>query len=147
MVKERKGSSKKVMVAIDESDLNYNALIWVLDNLEESVKDTFLVIFATQPLTNFSYPLPASLGFARFYFPLLPTGDLIKQNQRRTRKVSPGLLEKAKSICASCGVNAKTFTEAGDPKEAICNAVQVHNVNLLVVGDTDKSSGIIKRLA
>lgn len=43
----------------------------------------------------------------------------------------------------------KTFTEAGDPKEAICNAVQEHDINLLVVGDKsndDVCNGILKRL-
>ena len=71
MEKERKGSIKKVMVAIDESNFSYNALIWVLDNLKDSFTDTPLVIFATQPLANFSYAVSASV--AGFYFPLSPS--------------------------------------------------------------------------
>jgi nucleotide-binding universal stress UspA family protein len=34
----------------------------------------------------------------------------------------------------SLQVKVDTFTEAGDPKETICNAVQKYEINLLVMG-------------
>ncbi|KAG7941788.1 hypothetical protein I3843_16G064400 [Carya illinoinensis] len=44
-------TERKVMVAIDESEYSHYALIWVLDNLKESITKSPLVIFMTQPPT------------------------------------------------------------------------------------------------
>ncbi|KAL5553152.1 hypothetical protein UlMin_040553 [Ulmus minor] len=127
---------KKVMVAIDESESGYYALIWVLDNLKEiSSNESPLVIFATQPLPNCHFSVGSSLGFARLFSPLSPP--------KRNKKVALELLEKAKSICASRGVKVETYTEVGDPKEVICNAVEDHKINLLAIGDT--GDGTLKR--
>ena len=71
MEKETKGSEKKVMVVIDENENSYHALMWVLDNLKESVTKSTLVIFAAQPLTNYTNVFAAPLGFARMHFPVL----------------------------------------------------------------------------
>ncbi|KAE9451010.1 hypothetical protein C3L33_17092, partial [Rhododendron williamsianum] len=72
-------NGKKVMVAIDESESSYHALMWVLKNLRDSI---------------------AASGS-----PLL--------------------------------VNAETIAQLGDPKQAICDAVIKHNIDLLVLGDTE----------
>ncbi|XP_030498818.2 uncharacterized protein LOC115714307 isoform X2 [Cannabis sativa] len=101
MGKQRKELRKKlIMVGIDESELSYDALIWVLENLKESFKDNHLFIFATQSLTTAVLP---SLGLAHFHFHLSPTMDLISQNQQQNMKISLGLLEKSKRICAKHG--------------------------------------------
>uniref|UniRef100_A0A2N9FPF2 UspA domain-containing protein n=1 Tax=Fagus sylvatica TaxID=28930 RepID=A0A2N9FPF2_FAGSY len=134
MEKEKKGSEKKVMVVMDENENSYHALMWVLDNLKESVTKSTLVIFAAQPLTNYTNVFAAPLGFARMHFPVSATPALIESIQEHNKRVSLGLLEKAKSICASRGVNVETLTEAGDAKETICNAVQKYKINLLVMG-------------
>ena len=70
MEKETKGSEKKVMVVIYENENSYHALMWVLDNLKESVTKSTLVIFAAQPLANYTSVFAAPLGFARMYFPV-----------------------------------------------------------------------------
>ncbi|XP_048319253.1 universal stress protein A-like protein isoform X2 [Ziziphus jujuba] len=128
MEKEKEGSkSKKVMVAIDETESSYRALIWVLENLKESISKSPLVIFAAQPLPNHVVSSAGIVGFA---------AALIKRSQDLNRKVSLGLLEKAKSICASRGVAVETFTETGDPKETIWNMVQNYKIDLLVMGDS-----------
>ncbi|GMY18379.1 universal stress protein a-like protein [Fagus crenata] len=134
MEKATKLLDKKVMVAIDENENSYHALMWVLDNLKESVTKSTLVIFAAQPLANYTSVFAAPLGFARMYFPVSATPALIESIQDQNKRVSLGLLEKAKSICASRGVKVDTFTEAGDPKETVCNAVQKYEINLLVMG-------------
>ncbi|EXB77507.1 Universal stress protein A-like protein [Morus notabilis] len=141
MEREKERSRKKVMVVIDESDCSYKALIWVLENLKESLKQSPLFIFATQPLINSNFAVSPSLGFIRLTCTL--SYILTNQAQERNKEVSMGLLDKAKSICANGGVNVKTFTEIGDPKEVICNAVQEHNIDLLVIGNN--SYGILKR--
>ncbi|KAH7516516.1 universal stress protein A-like protein isoform X1 [Ziziphus jujuba] len=137
MEKEKEGSkSKKVMVAIDETESSYRALIWVLENLKESISKSPLVIFAAQPLPNHVVSSAGIVGFGLLYCPLSPTAALIKRSQDLNRKVSLGLLEKAKSICASRGVAVETFTETGDPKETIWNMVQNYKIDLLVMGDS-----------
>ena len=70
MEKATKLLDKKVMVAIDENEKSYHALMWVLDNLKESVTKYTLVIFAAQPFANYSSVFAAPLGFARMYFPV-----------------------------------------------------------------------------
>ncbi|KAJ1398303.1 UspA [Sesbania bispinosa] len=132
MEKEQKGSEKKVMVVIDETEHSYHALIWVLDNLKELVTESSFIIFATQQLPNYVAPQLASAGLI---YPFGPNQDLIKAIQQRTRIISEGLCEKAKSICASRGVFIKAITEAGEPKEVICNAVYKHGIDLLVMPD------------
>ncbi|KAK6921731.1 UspA [Dillenia turbinata] len=126
---------KKVMVAIDESEDSYYALLWVLDNLGDSASKTPLIIFNAQPPPNYHSVFAAALGAARMYTPVSATPEFINSMQEQERKVSMGLLEKAKTICASRGIKAETRTEIGDPKVAILNAVNKYNVNLLVLGN------------
>lgn len=64
---------RKVMVAIDESEYSHYALIWVLDNLKESITKSPLVIFMAQPPPHTNYTFPASLGSARMYCPVSPS--------------------------------------------------------------------------
>ena len=40
-------------------------------------------------------------------------------------------------------MKVETYTEVGDPKEVICNAVEDHKINLLVIGDN--GDGTLKR--
>ncbi|KAL4610017.1 hypothetical protein ACB092_08G022100 [Castanea dentata] len=135
MGEETKGSDQnKVMLVIDENEYSYYALMWMLENLKESVTKSNLVIFAAQPLPNYTNVFAAPLGFARMYSPMSTTPALIESIQERNKKVLLGLLEKAKSICASRGINVETFTEAGDPKETISDAVQKYKIKLLVMG-------------
>lgn len=58
---------RKVMVAIDESDNSHYALMWVLDNLKESVSSAPLLIFMAQPPAKSTYSFAASLSSARMY--------------------------------------------------------------------------------
>ncbi|KAL5763538.1 hypothetical protein ACOSP7_019802 [Xanthoceras sorbifolium] len=137
------GGERKVMVAIDESEYSYYALMWVLDNLKESISKFPLIIFMAQPVTNYRYPHSASLGSVLMYCPASPAPDFVSSAQENHRKVALAFLEKAKDICASRGVEAEIVTEVGDPRTTICNAVQKLNINLLVLGN--RGLGKIKR--
>ncbi|KAK7847760.1 uncharacterized protein LOC111992531 [Quercus suber] len=137
------GAEKKVMVAIDESEYSYYALTWVLDNLKESLNKSPLVIFMAQLPTKNAYTFAASLGSARMYCPVSPTQEFNNSVKENQNKLTLALLEKAKEICASRGVNAETLTEVGDPQTAICNAVEKLNINLLILGE--RGLGKIKR--
>ena len=70
MEEEKEQFHKKVMVAIDERDCSYDALIWVITYLKESITKSPLVVFAAQPLPKPKYfTFAAQLGFARMYCP------------------------------------------------------------------------------
>ena len=70
MGEETKGFDQKVMLVIDENEYSYYALMWMLENLKESVTKSTLVIFAAQPLPNYTNVFAAPLGFARMYSPM-----------------------------------------------------------------------------
>ncbi|MED6149987.1 hypothetical protein PIB30_067823 [Stylosanthes scabra] len=125
----------KVMVAIDESDDSYFALMWVLQTLKESLTTTTLVIFMPQPAIDNNYTFAATLGAARIYSPVSARPDFVNSYKENQRKLVLALLERAKHICQSHGVNAETFSEEGDPSIAICSAVERLNIDLLVLGD------------
>lgn len=63
-------TEKRVMVAIDESECSHYALMWVLDNLKESITDKSpLLIFMAQPPPVNNITFAAPLGSARMYCP------------------------------------------------------------------------------
>ncbi|XP_044492256.1 universal stress protein YxiE-like [Mangifera indica] len=137
------GSGKKVMLAIDESDYSYYALMWVLENLKDSINKGQFIIFMAQQPTNYNYTFAASLGTARMYCPTAANSDFVNSAQENHRKLALAYLEKAREICASKGVTAELVTEVGDPKAAICTAVQKLNINMLILGE--RGLGKVKR--
>ncbi|KAL9267150.1 Universal stress protein A-like protein [Drosera capensis] len=129
------GKKKKVMVFIDETQESYYALLWVLENLQESLISSPLLIFIAEPPPNYINSFAASFSSARLYCNALSKADLVNSAQEQERKVALGLLAKAKSICTSRGVNAVTISEVGDAKDAICAAVEKHNITLLALAE------------
>ncbi|XP_027362737.1 universal stress protein A-like protein [Abrus precatorius] len=140
---EEKGEGKKVMVAIDESEYSHFALMWVLQSLKESITKNPLLIFMAQPVIDNNYTFAAHLGTARIYSPVSARPDFVNSYKENQRKLVLALLEKAKTICATHGVNAEILTEEGDPRTAICSAVEKHTIDLLVVGG--RGLGKLKR--
>ncbi|KAK1268159.1 Universal stress protein A-like protein [Acorus gramineus] len=146
MATEEMKKKQKVMVAIDESECSHHALEWALDNLRDSIlsspssasvaEERTLIVYTAQPLTNLSYLTAASYGSA--------PPELVRSLQENQKKIALALLEQAKEICAKRGVVAETITEAGDPKEAICEAVDKLKVNLLIMGNHGR--GPIRRV-
>ncbi|KAK2979956.1 hypothetical protein RJ640_017971 [Escallonia rubra] len=104
-------SGKKVMVAIDESKGSYYTLMWVLENLHETIKKSGnpLVIFMAQPAPNNFNVFSASLGTARMYCNVSSTPDLVMSVQEQNYRVTKGILEKAKGICTSHGMLGNSF--------------------------------------
>ncbi|KAL9664744.1 hypothetical protein QQ045_020151 [Rhodiola kirilowii] len=127
---------KKVMVAVDESEASYYALIWVLENLKEVLVNTSLVIFAAVPEPNYTQSIAATFSSARLYSMAATAPELAISVQEQQKKVVLGLLEKAKSICTGRGVKAETVMETGDAKLAICAAVEKYNISMLILGDS-----------
>ncbi|KAH6771417.1 Adenine nucleotide alpha hydrolases-like superfamily protein [Perilla frutescens var. hirtella] len=122
----KKGSGKKVMVAIDGSEFSHYALEWTLQNLREVLEDSKLLIFTAQSVSDFGYLYVSSYGAAPI--------ELVRSVQENNDKIAKALLETAKAICSQHGVTADTITEVGDPKEVICEAVEKLGIELLVIG-------------
>ncbi|KAI4357800.1 hypothetical protein L6164_001725 [Bauhinia variegata] len=126
----------KVLVAIDESEHSHYALQWALENLEHSIiRDSKLILFSVISIEDLGYTYASSFGAA--------PPELILSIQENQKKVKLAILEKAKETCAQHGVVAETQTEFGNPKEAICEAVEKLNVQLLVLGS--HSRGALQR--
>ncbi|KAI4357807.1 hypothetical protein L6164_001731 [Bauhinia variegata] len=89
------------------------------------------------------YALISFFGAACLYSPVSARPNFVTSYTENQNKFALALLEKAKSICESHGVNAETITEEGDPRTAICNAVEKYNIDLLVLGEC--GLGKIKR--
>lgn len=122
-----KGSGKKVMVAIDESEFSHYALEWTLQSLRETLEDSKLLIFTAQSVSDLGFIYASSYGAAPI--------ELVRYAQENNKKIAEDLLEKAKGICSQHGVTADTITEVGDPKEVICEAVEKMKIELLVLGN------------
>ncbi|KAI3744347.1 hypothetical protein L1987_57426 [Smallanthus sonchifolius] len=114
----------KVMVAIDDSEYGQHALKWALKTLGSTIVDSELVIYTARPPVDIGYLYASSWG----------TAELIKEIKESEKKAALDLLNKAKAICTDYGITAEGVTEVGDPKVAICNAVEKLNIQLLVVG-------------
>ncbi|EEF35359.1 conserved hypothetical protein [Ricinus communis] len=135
MEEGKQEKKQKVMVAIDESEYSQYALQWALNHLKATIIHSQLVIFTVQNNSTFGYVYASSFGAA--------PATLIELIQENQKKVALALLQRAKNTCADHGIVAQTLTEIGDPKEAICDAVEKHNIHLLVLGS--HSRGAIKR--
>lgn len=93
-------------------------------------------MFTVQPTnSDFAYTYASSFGAA--------PPELIESILANHKKFALALLDKAKDICAKHGIVAEAVTEVGDPKEAICEAVEKHNIKLLVLGSHGR--GAVKR--
>ncbi|XVF84775.1 hypothetical protein PTKIN_Ptkin17bG0065700 [Pterospermum kingtungense] len=132
-LKSERVGEKKVMVAIDESENSHYALMWVLDNLKQSLNSPLIIFMATSPANNnFSYAAP--LASARLYCPVTSM-EFVNSIQEQHKTFTLALLKKAKDICASQGVSAEIITEVGDPGVTICNMAEQLKINLLILGD------------
>ncbi|KAK9105767.1 hypothetical protein Scep_022611 [Stephania cephalantha] len=135
MAEIEKTKKKKVMVAIDANECSHYALEWALENLIDHVTAIPLTLFTVQSISDINYIYAATHGSV--------APELIKSVQEQQSKLAAALLERAKDICSGRGVIAETMSLVGDPKEAICEAVEKFKVELLVLGNQGK--GTLKR--
>ncbi|KAK1644011.1 hypothetical protein QYE76_061816 [Lolium multiflorum] len=127
----------KVVVAVDASEESLHALSWALDHVvRHHPGASLVVVHAQHPADHFVYPVAAH-GLA--YIPPTAMESMKKTQEENTRKVVARALE----VCAQKQVAAKAAVVEGEPKEAICQAVEEMHADLLVLGS--RGLGMIKR--
>ncbi|GAB4828853.1 hypothetical protein Ancab_018512 [Ancistrocladus abbreviatus] len=124
-------TNKKIMIAIDDSECSLYALKWALKNLHDKLASSGVILYVAIPV-DYSAILAGTYGAA--------PPELLKSIEDNQAKFADGLLEKAKEICAKDGIAAEALSEFGNPKEAICNAVEKFDVQLLVVGNQGRGA-------
>ncbi|VVA94481.1 unnamed protein product [Arabis nemorensis] len=132
MAEEGKSGKKQVMVAIDESDCSKEALKWTLVYLKDTLSDSDIILFTAQPPLDLSCVYASSYGAAPM--------ELINSMQENYKNAALNRLHLGTKICAEIGVTPKMVMEFGNPKEAICDAVEKLGVNLLIVGSHGKGA-------
>eukprot|EP00245_Coleochaete_scutata_P010898 TRINITY_DN393_c0_g1_i1.p1 TRINITY_DN393_c0_g1~~TRINITY_DN393_c0_g1_i1.p1 ORF type:complete len:162 (+),score=27.76 TRINITY_DN393_c0_g1_i1:137-622(+) len=125
--------AKRILVAVDESEESAYALNWTLQNIIKP--GDHLHVLHAQPPPKI-YAGPAGPGF--YVSP--ETIDVIRKHEE---KVSREVVKKARGICQQAGVQAEGDVIIGEPREAICEAVDQLKANLLVMGS--HGYGAIKR--
>ncbi|CAN8238815.1 unnamed protein product [Cochlearia groenlandica] len=129
---EVKSEKKQVMVAIDESDCSKTALRWTLRYLKESLADSDIILFTAQAPLDLSCVYASSYGAAPM--------ELINSMQENHKNAGLNRLREGIKICAESGVTPRKVMEFGNPKEAVCEAVEKLGVDLLVVGSHGKGA-------
>ncbi|VAH26597.1 unnamed protein product [Triticum turgidum subsp. durum] len=70
-------------------------------------------------------------------------GDVVGLVEEDLRKKAEGVVGKARSLCAANSVEAVVDVVDGEPKHVLCDAVEKHRADLLVVGS--QGYGAIRR--
>ncbi|KAJ0974145.1 hypothetical protein J5N97_016110 [Dioscorea zingiberensis] len=139
MVEEKKRENMRVMVAVDESDASLYALGWALDHFGAPPEKlgSLVILHVQQPFHQ--YILPAAGGPVAVYAPTSVTETMKKAQEQNTANV----ISRALSVCKEREMTAETLVMDGEPKDMICQAVQLKGVDLVVVGS--RGLGKIKR--
>ncbi|XP_071724773.1 universal stress protein PHOS34-like [Rutidosis leptorrhynchoides] len=130
-------TEKQVMiVAIDDSEHSYYALEWTLEHFFTpfgSNSPFQLVVVHAKPSPTAAVGI-AGPGAAE----ILPLVDA------DLKRIAARVLEKAKQICISKGVNDVILEVGdGDARNVLCEAVEKHNASILALGN--HGYGAIKR--
>ncbi|KAJ3673239.1 hypothetical protein LUZ60_006613 [Juncus effusus] len=129
----------KVAVAVDDSEGSHYALSWAIDRIILSRRDDsqLVVLYAQHAVDNFVYPVAGHVSAV--YTPTSVFESMKKANEENSKHI----IARAVDICKSKGVNATTAIVEGEPKDALCDAVEQLHADLLVVGS--RGLGMLKR--
>ncbi|KAM3260295.1 hypothetical protein ACQJBY_051513 [Aegilops geniculata] len=131
------GATMKVAVAVDASEESLHALSWALDNVVRLHPGASVVVLHAQhSVDHFVYPVAAH-GLA--YAPPTALDSMRRAQEENSRKV----VARALDVCRQKQASATAAVVEGDPKEAICQAVEEMRADLLVLGS--RGLGMIKR--
>lgn len=128
-------AGKSVMVvAIDDSEHSYNALMWTLQHFFSPPSSPFRLVIVHAKPTPTSVVGLAGPGAA----------DVLPYVESDLKKIASRAINKAKELCQSYSVNdvAVEVTE-GDARNVLCEAVDKYHADMLVLGS--HGYGAIKR--
>ncbi|KAF7006824.1 hypothetical protein CFC21_021828 [Triticum aestivum] len=136
-VAAEEGRSKTVvLVAVDDSDHSYRALEWAVRYVAEMAgagAPTELVIVHAKPSPS---PVVTMGGPG-------VSGDVVRLVEADLRKKAEGVVDRARRLCVANSVQGVVEVVDGEPRHVLCNAVEKHHADLLVVGS--HGYGAIKR--
>uniref|UniRef100_A0A453AQ66 UspA domain-containing protein n=2 Tax=Aegilops tauschii subsp. strangulata TaxID=200361 RepID=A0A453AQ66_AEGTS len=133
------GRSKTVvLVAVDDSDASYRALEWAVRHVAATAGmagagAVELVVLHAKPPTS----LAVNMGGPGV------SGDVVRLVEADLRKKAEGVVDKARRLCVANSVQGVVEVVDGEPRHVLCNAVDKHHADLLVVGS--HGYGAIKR--
>ncbi|KFK38558.1 hypothetical protein AALP_AA3G129200 [Arabis alpina] len=140
--------TKRMMVAIDESDSSFYALQWVIDHFSSLLMTTeaaeaeggLLTVVHVQPPFQHFAAFPAGPGGATAVYASTNMRESVKKAQQ---EASAALLARALQMCRAKQIRTETLVVEGDTKDMICEVAEQMHVDLLVVGS--RGLGKIKR--
>ncbi|VVA97322.1 unnamed protein product [Arabis nemorensis] len=141
-------TTKRMMVAIDESDSSFYALQWVIDHFSNLLMTTeaakaegglLTVVHVQLPFQHFA-AFPAGPGGATAVYASTSMRESVKKAQQ---EASAALLARALQMCRAKQIRTETLVIEGEAKDMICEAAEQMHVDLLVVGS--RGLGKIKR--
>ncbi|NP_001391895.1 universal stress protein PHOS34 [Elaeis guineensis] len=135
--KEEAADEKTVMVvAIDESEHSYYALEWTLEHFSPKLRGPSppfkLVIVHAKPIPSSVLTLGAPGAV-----------DVLPFVEADLRKSAASVVEKAREVCEAKSVSPLVEVVEGDARYVLCEAVEKHHADMLVVGS--HGYGAVKR--
>ncbi|KAM0922209.1 hypothetical protein ACQ4PT_006310 [Festuca glaucescens] len=128
------GRSKTVVVVgVDDSDHSYSALEWAVRYVATASVATELVVVHAKQAASSVF----TMGGAAV------AGDVVGYVEEDLRKRADEVVEKARSLCVANSVEGAVEVIDGEPGHVICNAVEKHGADILVVGS--QGYGAIRR--
>ncbi|CAM0907723.1 unnamed protein product [Alopecurus aequalis] len=131
VAEEEARSKTVVLVAVDDSDHSYRALEWAVRYVATAgVPAELVVVHAKQAASSV-----VTVGGAAV------AGDVVRYVAEDLRRRAEEVVERARRLCeANSGV---VEVVEGEPRYVLCNAVDEHGADLLVVGS--HGYGALKR--
>ena len=135
-VEEGTTNKTVVLVGVDDSDHSYRALEWAVRYVAETAgagAPVELVVVHAKPAVSSVVTLggPAAAG------------DVVRYVEADLRRRAEEVVDRARRLCAANSVQGVVEVIDGEPRFVLCNAVEKHHADLLVVGS--HGYGAIKR--
>ncbi|KAM0922207.1 hypothetical protein ACQ4PT_006308 [Festuca glaucescens] len=119
-----------VVVGVDDSDHSYSALEWAVRHVAAAGAELVVV-----------HGKPSASSVVTFGSPA--AGDVVRFVEADLRKRAEDVVDRAKRLCIANSVHGLIEVIEGEPRYVLCNAVEMHGADLLVVGS--HGYGAIKR--
>uniref|UniRef100_A0ACD5Z264 Uncharacterized protein n=1 Tax=Avena sativa TaxID=4498 RepID=A0ACD5Z264_AVESA len=123
-----------VVVGVDDSDHSYHALEWAVRHVAAAAAEgAELVVVHGKPSASsvVSFGSPAAAG------------DVVRIVEADLRKRAEDVVDRARSLCVANSVHGLIEVMEGEARYVLCNAVEKHGADLLIVGS--HGYGAIKR--